>query len=333
MDPSCSRGKQPQLVGRASPHSDHGKEVVAGEMRKIAPPKPRIEHVKGPKSHCFYMQVQVYAQIKDAMKFNEVEQHGEQHEYRKDQRYASQLVKSFGGAQMITKDSSVAVWRRSILLRLWLLDEEQNGVRADLLWEFAISWNPYRYWFHLLELLGFPISTENTVSGYHVSPTALGFKHMNDFTGHHNSTKAMQMESEHRRSFTFRGYTDNFLVLGHGFSTAIFVWNRLLDSLFNFAFTRSKFKNQVLGGDEKKSRIFKGTDRKTTNRHQAWSWELWDASASDSAETSGMGTRSRSDSEIAPSLETAFLGRQIYERLSIYCIIKDMIQDIHSFWL
>lgn len=55
------------------------------------------------------MQVQVYAQIKDAMKFNEVEQHGEQNEYRKDQRYASQLVKSFGGAQMITKDSSVAV--------------------------------------------------------------------------------------------------------------------------------------------------------------------------------------------------------------------------------
>lgn len=51
------------------------------------------------------MQVQVYAHIKDAVKFNEVEQH----EYRKDQRYASQLVKSFGGAQMITKDSSVAV--------------------------------------------------------------------------------------------------------------------------------------------------------------------------------------------------------------------------------
>ena len=162
--------------------------------------------------------------------------------------------------------------------------------------------------------------SEHLFCGYHVSPTALGFKHVNDITKHHNWTKVMQTESEHRRSFTFRGYTDNFFVLGHGFPTAIFCVEQTPRLTLQLCIHTFKVQKHIFVGDEKKSLIFKGTDGKTTirnnekyekskpsNRHQAWSWELWDASASDSAETSGMGTRSRSNS-CRDSFSWKFLG-------------------------
>lgn len=47
--------------------------------------------------------------------------------------------------------------------------------------------------------------------------------------------------------------------------------------------------------------------------------------------------RLRNCTKFRDSLSWKFLGfvccRQIYERLSIYCIMQDIIQDIHSFWL